>query len=158
MPRTSYTAHFKERTGSTGGEEPLYLMEIVHEDLAVPIRVVNDTQDLVHLGNTYTAYPFEISLPEDMSGQLPRAQLRIDNTGRELTQWIDSSLGGRGAQVTVKQVVRDTPDVIEYQITCDLMNVVQTIPEISSQLGYDDVLNMPGLVIQHRPDINPGIF
>lgn len=158
MPRTSYTAHFHEETGSTSGTAPVILLEISHAQLATPIRVVNDNSDLVSDGDTYTAFAFRVTLPTDIAGQLPRATLTIDNVGRELTQWLDASNGGKGAQVRFMQVMRDTPDVIEYDITLDLLNVSQTLSTVSAELGYDDTLNLPGLPITYRPDVAPGIF
>lgn len=158
MPRTSYTDNFREQTGSTTGTAPVILLEISHAQLATPVRVVNDTEDIVSDGDTYTAFAFRVALPSDIAGQLPRATLTLDNIGRELTQWIDNSNGGVGAQVRLMQVMRDTPDVIEYEITLDLLNVTQTVSEITGELGYDDTLNLAGLPITYRPDVAPGLF
>lgn len=158
MPRASYTANFVEKVSSTSGEAPVYLLEITHAQLAVPIRVVNDNSDIVSNGDTYTAFAFRINLPDDVAGRLPRAQLTLDNLGRELTSWLDASNGGKGAQVRIMQVMRDAPDVIEYEITLDLIGVSQNVAEVTGTLGYDDTLNLAGLPITYRPDVAPGIF
>lgn len=157
MPR-NYSAHFRDRTGASSGQEPLYLLEITHPQLAVPVRVVNDNQDLVSNGNTFTAMAFRISLPDDVAQQMPRAQLAIDNIGRELTQWLEASNGGQGAQVRVMQVMRDTPNVIEADYTLDLLNVKQTVFEVTADLGYEDTLGRPALVATYRPENTPGLF
>lgn len=158
MPRASYTANFVEQVNATSGTAPLYLLEITHDQLATPLRVVNDTQDIVSNGDTYTAFAFRVSLPEDLDRKLPRALLAIDNVGRELTAWLDASSGGQGAQVRLMQVMRDDPDTLEFDITLDLLNVGQTPAQITAELGYDDTLNLAGLPITHRPDISPGLF
>ena len=158
MPRESYTAHFRERTGNTSGETPLILLEITHADLAVPVRVVNDTQDIVSGGETFVAFSFDITLPADIDKQLPRATLTLDNVGRELTQWLDASLGGRGSQCRVMQIMRDTPDVLEFDSTYDMLNVSQSITQVSCSLGYDDTLNLPGLAMFYRPENTPGLY
>lgn len=157
MPR-GYTTNYLERTGNTSGDAPLYLLEIEHAQLATPIRIVNDTQDIVSNGDTYTAFAFRVSLPDDIDKQLPRARLSVDNVGRELVQWLDASAGGKGATVRVMQVMRDAPDLIEFEITLDLLNVSQTAAEVSAELGFDDTLNLAGLPISYRPDIAPGLF
>lgn len=157
MPK-NYTAHFKEKTGSTSGAEPVYLLEITHPQLGAPVRVVRDTQDLVSNGNTYIAMGFDIQLPDDLQGALPRAPIRIDNVGRELTQWIDESQGGKGAQVRLMQVMRDDPDTLEYDITLDLLNVRQNGAHVVGELGYEDTLNVPALAETYRPDNTPGLF
>lgn len=160
----TYTANFKEKTGSTSGEEPVYLLEITHSQLAVPVRVVRDTQNLTRYSGsppeaeTYVALAFDISLPDDISGQLPRAPLKIDNIGRELTQWLDASNGGQGAQVRVMQVMRDDPDTLEYDVTLDLLDVKQNGAFVIGQLGYENTLALPALVASYRPDNTPGVF
>jgi len=157
MPR-GYTSNFLERTGSTSGDAPLYLLEIEHPQLTTPIRIVNDTQDVVSNGDTFTAFAFRVSLPDDIDKQLPRARLSVDNVGRELVQWLDASAGGKGATVRVMQIMRDAPDLVEFEITLDLLNVSQTAAEVSAELGFDDTLNLAGLPISYRPDVAPGLF
>ncbi|MDP1673983.1 MAG: DUF1833 family protein [Burkholderiales bacterium] len=154
----AYSANFKEKTGSTSGEEPVYLLEITHPQLAQPVRVVRDTEDIVSNGETFVALNFDIQLPDDLQGKLPRAPIRIDNVGRELTQWIDESKGGRGAQVRVMQVMRDDPDTLEYDVTMDLLSVRQNGAHVTGELGYEDTLNLPALAMTYRPDNTPGIF
>lgn len=154
----AYTANFKEKTGSTSGQEPLYLLEITHPQLATPVRIVRDTQNIVSNGETFIAMNFDIQLPDDLQGQLPRAPIRIDNVGRELTQWLDASNGGRGALVRVMQVMRDDPDTLEYDVTMDLLRVRQNGAYVTGELGYEDTLNLPALAITYRQDNTPGIF
>jgi hypothetical protein len=157
MPK-NYSAGFKEETAATSGEEPVYLLEITHPQLAVPVRVVRDTQDLVSNGNTFIALSFDIQLPDDVQSQLPRATLRLDNVGRELTQWIEGSNGGKGAKVRLMQVLRSTPNVLEYDATLDLLDVRQNVSFIYGELGYEDTLNLPALAETYRPDNTPGVF
>ena len=154
----TYSANFKERTGSTSGQEPVYLLEISHSALAVPVRVVRDNTDLVSNGETYTALAFDIQLPSDVEGQLPRVPIRIDNVGRELTQWLDASNGGQGATARVMQVMRDDPDTLEFDVTMDLLNVKQNGAFVQGELGFENTLALPALVASYRPDTTPGIF
>jgi len=154
----AYSTHFRERTASLSGEAPVVLLEITHPQLLVPARVVNDTADLVSNGNLFVACGFSVTLPDDFDKQLPRAQLAIDNVGRELTQWLEASNGGRGAQVRLMQVMRDTPDVLECDLLLDLKNVKQTTTQITASLGYDDTLGTPGLAARYDPATTPGLF
>lgn len=154
----NYTEHFKERTSSTSGEAPSYLVEITHPQLAVPIRVVNDTQDLVHNGNTFIACAFRIQFPEDIAQTMPRVPVAIDNVGRELTQWLEASNGGRGAQFRIMQVMRDTPDVVEQEYTMTLLSARQNIIEVSGELGYENFLDQPCMAALYSPETAPGLF
>ena len=89
---------------------------------------------------------------------MPTCPIRMDNVGRELTQWLDASSGGIGSQVRVMMVMRDEPDVLEFDVTLDLMNVKQTAAYITGELGYENTLGMPALIASYRPDNTPSIF
>lgn len=153
-----YTPHFKERTGATTGEEPVYCLEISHPALLNPIRVVNDTVDLISQGNTFIACAFTVSLPDDFAGQMPRAQLAVDNIGRELTQWLEATNGGRGALVRMMQIMRDTPDILEMDVTLELLNTRQNMLEVSGELGFQQILDQPALTATQTPETQPNIF
>ena len=153
------SATYKKKVNSTGADEsPLFALEITHPDLVTPIRIVNDNQDLPHLGDTFVAMAFRIVLPNDDDQGLPRAQLAVDNIGREMMQWLEASEGGAGAQCRIMQILRSIPDVVEWEMTLDLSNVRATMLEITSTLGFDDLLNRPGVTLTYRPDTAPGLF
>ena len=97
-------------------------------------------------------------MPDDFDGRLPKASLSIDNVGRELTTWLESSGGGRGATCTIRLVMREAPDVIEYEITMDLVNLGIDWRTVTGQLGYEDLLNRPAVRLQIRQDTAPGLF
>lgn len=156
MPNFSRNA--QENINATSGEMPLVLLEINHAALAEPIRVVNDNQDLTSNGNLYIALPFNITLPDDFSEQIPRATLAIDNIGRELTQWLEASAGARGATVTVRLAMRDTPNVYEMELTMGLNNIAIDWLTVSGSLGYEDILNRPAVALTYRRDTAPGLF
>lgn len=158
MPR-NYSRPYKEMINATGaGEAPLTLLEITHPDLASPVRVVNDVQDLVSNGNTFTALAFRVTLPDDLDSGQPRAQLAVDNVGRDLTSWIEASAGAAGAAVRLMQVRRSAPNTIEWEVTLDLNNVSMNMLEVSGELGFDDLLNLPGIALTYRPDVAPGLY
>lgn len=52
------------------------LLEIAHDDLAAPLLLCNNTEDLTYGGDTYLTMPFEVALP-NAGDAPPRAQLRI---------------------------------------------------------------------------------
>ena len=142
----------------SGGSAPVLLVEITHPDLAVPVRLVNDTQDFVHLANTFTALAFMAALPDDLEQGLPRAELRMDNVGKELMQWLEISGGGKGATCRFVQVMRALPDTVEWEATLSVLGVRATTRVVTATLGYDDVLNLPAVAITYRPDNTPGLF
>lgn len=158
MPR-AYSANYKRAIQATASiEQPVLLLEIAHAGLTEPIRVVNDTQDLTGNGNLFKAMAFRATLPDEQDGSMPRAKLSVDNVGRELVGWLESSQGGTGAEVRMMQLLRSAPDVIEWEITMDLTNVQIDVMQVSGSLGFDDLLNKPAVTLTYRPDTAPGLF
>lgn len=136
----------------------MILLEIYHPDLSAPVRVINDTQDLTSNGNLFIACPFRFVLPDDFEGQIPKAKLAVDNVGRDLMYWIETSGGGEGSTVRILQIMRSRPDTIEWEITMNLFNVMVTMQEVSADLGYEKLYSKPAILWQYRPDNSPGVF
>lgn len=153
-----YSVGTRRAISATSGEAPRILLEITHADLSAPVRVVGDNDNLTHQDNLFVAMEFDIDLPSDMEKQVPRAQLGMDNVGRELTQWLEVSDGGEGAQVRVMQVMRDEPDVVEWEATLDLSSVDMDMQRINGALGFEDLLNKPGVLLRYDPRTAPGLF
>jgi hypothetical protein len=143
---------------TSSGDPPIVLMEIAHPSLVSPVRIVNDTQSIVSNGNTYVALAFSVTLPDEQEGKLPKAQIAIDNIGRELMQWLDTSNGGAGASVRFMQVRRSVPDTIEYEITLELSSIRATSKIVSGELGFESFLDRPAVAVRYDPQSAPGLF
>lgn len=155
----AYSAAYKSTlAGTSAPEAPLIMLEINHSALPSAVRVVNDTQDITSNGNVYPACPFRCELPDDFEGQAPRARLAVDNVGRDLMYWIETSGGGQGSAVKFIQVMRSRPDQIEWSITMNLYNVVANFKEVSGDLGFDNLFGRPSIAMTYRPDTAPGCF
>lgn len=155
----NYSAQYKSTLAEVNAAEaPMILLEIDHPDLDEPIRVVNDTQDLTSNGNLYIGFPFRCVLPDDFENQLPKARLSIDNVGRDLMYWIETTGGGQGSTATFKQILRSNPNLIEWSITMSLFNVHVTMQEISAELGFENLFGKPAITFKYRPDNSPGLF
>ncbi|VVE90396.1 DUF1833 family protein [Pandoraea bronchicola] len=154
-----YSPRYRQTINAVSAPESrLLLLQINHPDLAVPIRVVCDTQDVTCNGNVYTAMAFSCSLPDDQQGRLPQASIEIDNVSRELTQWLEVSRGGVGATATFSEILRSVPDHIEWSITMDMSKVSVVSQKIVATLGFLDTLNQQAVAVQFRPDTSPGVF
>lgn len=155
----TYSSEFVSTISGISPEElPLIALEIAHAALPEPVRVVNDSQDLISGGHTFIAAPFRFVLPDDQESQAPRASLAISNIGKELMQWIESSNGAKGATVRIMQIMRSRPEVIEYETTMGLSNVSADLREVSAGLTYDNLLARPSVSLAYRPDTHPGVF
>jgi len=153
-----YSTTSRRGMNATSGFAPLLCLEISHADLSSPIRVVHDNQDVTHGGNTFVAIDFSIDLPDDQDRQIPSAQVGIDNVGRELTKWLEASNGGEGATCRILQLQRVDPEVVEWECILDFKNVKMDLRRVTSQLGFEDLLSSPGVLLTYRPETAPGSF
>ena len=64
MPRTLSNTARRALYAQETGEVFLLLLVISHPSLPAPIRVVNNSEDVVSGGFTYQRFPFELALPK----------------------------------------------------------------------------------------------
>jgi hypothetical protein len=152
---TGFAAHLQS---VNRGDPELLLLEISHVDLPAPIRVVNDTQDLVSGGNLYVAAPFSFTLPDDRAGQPPRAQLVFSNVGRDLMSWLERANGATGALCRVRLVRRSLPNNIELDITVALQSVIADQQLVTANLGYDTLMDRAVIGMRYDPATTPGLY
>lgn len=153
------TAKGRRNLLATSADEPmLMLLEITHADLAVPIRVVNDTQNITVLGNEYIACPFQITLPDDQDQQVPKAVVSVDNIGRELTTWLEVSNGGKGAKLRVMAVRPSEPNILELDMKLDLSGLSINNQTVDGELGYRNTMMRAAVGMRYDPISSPGVF
>lgn len=144
-------------------EHPFVLLKIEHA-LATPLRLINDAQDLVSNGERYIAVGFRPIWVDDIEGQLSKATLQIDNTSNMLSRLFEQTAGMRGMKVTMMEILRSRPDVIERQIQLDVNTVSMTTEAVQLGLGFDDTLNKAAVPQTYRPPLvtgargYPGLF
>lgn len=157
--RMTYTNQGLRVLNATSADEPLLeMIEITHPDLAIPARFVNDTIDLVSNGNTFFATSFRLARPDDVDQQTPTAKLSVDNIGRELTQWLEVSNGGKGARCRILAVLRSDPNTYQFDMTLDLSGISITNMEVASTLGFQHTLMQPAVAVRYDPFSAPGSF
>lgn len=157
MPNYSANAR-KEINKVSGSNLPVTMLEIDHVGLTVPIRIVNDREKITFEGNDYIPLSFRIALPTDLQKGLPRAKLSVDNVGKELVHWIETTHGGAGTSVRILQVLRTDPSVAEIDMTMTLKNISITAEVVSGELGFEDLLHVPAVTIKYTPEYASGIF
>lgn len=158
MPR-DYSPSARRNLLATSADEPfLVAIEISHPDLTVPARFVNDSQNVTIAGAEFFATAFNLVLPDDQQDQVPQARLEVDNIGRELTQWLEVSQGGKGAKCRMMQVLRSQPDVIEFDMTLDLSELAITNEVVSGALGFKNTLMQSAVTVRYDPSTAPGLW
>jgi len=157
MPAHS-TSWNKAINAVSAKDQPLYLLQIDHPALSTPVYVVNDLQNVTSNGIEYIGLAFNISLPTDPEVGNPVASLSIDNVGKELMYWLEVSNGGAGATATISQVLRSTPNNVEFTVTMNLSNIVANNQTVSANLNYDNLLTLSATPVIYSPTTSPGLY
>jgi hypothetical protein len=135
----------------------LVLLTISHATLVDPIRVVNNTVDVVSNGDTYTAFPFKVKLPNDRADDAPAATLQIDNVSRELQVLVRSITTPPTVQIDVVRM--DDFDTIEMSLPpFKLRNVEWDITTMFGDLKIDNIASEPFPQRSFTPSEYPAIF
>jgi len=154
-----YSQAWHQTVNAVAGEEfPLILLEITHDDLVTPIRIVNDRQELTHNGTLFQGFPFLLALPEDPESGLPEATLQIDNVGRELVDWLEIADWNKPVYARIIQVMRSAPDTAEWEITTNLRNISMDSRVVTATLGFENLLGLPGVSMVYNPITAVGLF
>lgn len=113
-------------------EVVIVLLTIAHPAIAT-IRVTNDNKDVVSNGNTFIAYPFSITLPND-NEDVGVAELQIANVDRTIIEAVEEMT--EPASCTVQVVLASTPNVIEYEWSnLIIRNVSADDVTVTAQIG-----------------------
>jgi len=91
----------------------------------VRLRAVNNLEPIVSRGDTFEAFPFEITLPPD-DGQKPASlKLTFPNVGRELMELVREFPAEDAPEVKLELVLSSDPDIVEK--TIDFMQVADVV-------------------------------
>ena len=134
--------------GAFAGVNAQQTGEVFHTLLTVqnsggpPIRMTDNSEDVVSRGKTFIAYPFALELPSDAAGQISEARLAIDNVARALVDEVRSLT--EPLVLTIEVVTATTPDTVELElIDYTLKNVTYDAMTISGTLTQENFLSEP---------------
>lgn len=137
--------------------EFVVLITIDHDDLEEAIRVNSSGTSIVHGGDTYVAFPFEVILPDDVDDRPPRAKLRIDNISREIVLAIRTI--SSAPRVTIRIVMAETPDVVEAEfLDFHLSNITYDQLTVEGDLTLEEFIGEPYPARVFSPTDFPGLF
>lgn len=137
----------------------LWLLTITGGGLPDPVRLVNDTRNLVSGGETFLGgLAIEVVPPKDAAKEAPRAQLRIDNIGRELLAELEKLPLGAELMGRIQFVYRATPDYIEYDFSSPLGRVRADVFTLTSSMGPTELMRWPATNLRFDPTTAPGLF
>lgn len=145
MSRTTSSAFKAMAHAQETGEALLALVTISHASIVGgPLRFVQDLQPLTSNGKVYTAFPFQIRLPEDTDDGPAKVLLTIDNIDRSITTAIRSMAPSSPPTVTVDLVVASQPNVVEM-----------SIPDLTLRHVSGDAFLIEGELVMDEEDLQP---
>lgn len=146
----------RQRVTDTAGV--LVLLELSAPSFSEVVRMVNDTRNWVSNGQVYYGFPFRFTLPDDTSGQPPRAVLQVDNVGREITADLEALQPGELVAATIRVTDRVDPDDIHVEMVLPITNVRVTQNSVTAHLGVDFLMRQQAVRLRYTPYTAPGLF
>ena len=135
----------------------LMILEIDHDDMVTPIRVVNNYENITSNGDVYTAYPFLFSLPDEFEDQLTQVDLVITNVNRLLVDNVRSF--SSPLTVTMNVILSDSPDTIEAgPFIMSMREVKYDALKLTGTCSFQDILNESYPEGSYTPADYPGLF
>lgn len=138
----------------------LVRLTIDHNDLLSPLRVVNDSVDLITNSSpplTFVAFPFLIQLPADSESLAPEATLTIDNVDQQIVVAIRSI---SSAPSLLIEIVRSAdPDTVEVSYPgMELRNVKYDAQQVTGKIVMKRFDAEPYPSGRMTPTTFPGLF
>ncbi len=157
MSRNLSTDALKAIYAAETAEAFLILLTLDHETLETPLRVSSDAVDTVSRGESFTAFPFELVLPDDRENTSPRARLIIDNVSRVVLASIKSL--STAPSVTMEIVRGSDPDTVEAVFPdFKLANIKYNALTIQGDLTLEDFTAEPYPSTIFSPSSFPALF
>lgn len=134
------------------------LLRVEHPDLAEPILLAYNTEQVARSDGTYLPYAFQINLPKQVEDETPTLSVTIDNTELEVNDKIRTLVGK--PSVTFMVVLASSPDTVEAgPFAMSLQSADATAQTITGTLGYEqDIFAQQVPAQQYLPTNSPGLF
>lgn len=145
MPRNPSTAVKGSLTAQETGEAYIKLVTVKANDGSVIARFTDDSvqTDFDDGGGveTYFAYPFDMSLPDNREGQETKAQLTMTNVDRLLVDNLRNTVGN--LFVDLRVILSSNHNIMAYYPDMELRSVSYNTMAVSGDLTYESFLQEP---------------
>jgi len=156
MARALSTPAIASQNAEATGEAWLLLLTIVHTELAVPIRVVGNNENITSGGELFVAWDFEIVLPGEDPDNPDTARLSIGNIDPLIIRTLREI--SSPPSLTIQVVLASAPDTIEIEFAgLVLRNASYDAGTISGDLSFEEILTEP-VATTLTPAMFPGMF
>lgn len=160
MSRTTSAVFKAAANAQETGEVLVALITITHSSIiGGPLRLVQDLKDMTSNANVYTAFPFEIRLPDDTDDGPAKVLLTIDNVDRSIMVALRTMPPSSPPTVTVELVLASQPNVVEISIqNMTLRSISGDAVQIEGELRMDEEDLTPFPEGSFTPSQFPGLF
>ena len=143
--------------GQQSGDAFLTLLTITHDTLPTPIRLVNNTEQIISNGQTYSAFPFKIVLPVDDGESLREVALELDNTSLELINLLRTVTDP--LDVNLKMILASIPNDTQYELgELKIGSITFDKSNITAKLYQDNFMSSGLTSERYTPQNFPGLF
>lgn len=151
MPTPQGTA---AANAQTTDEAWIILAEFNHQSLTKPVRVARNKENVLHRGETYVRFPFDVALPDESSDRRALGRIEIDDIGefedpdtgemKTIGDIVKAIPVGDNVTVTLTIVLGSDPELIEREPEeFMLRNVRGDEHRITGDLHLEDLMDEP---------------
>lgn len=143
--------------GQVSADPFLSLFTLSHPTFASDILLVNNGEDIVSRGNTYTSFPVNFTLPPDNNETSRNIQILFDNVSLELLD--EFRIAKTPIDMKLEMVLDSNPDIVQYSLEELKLRAIQyNQTSITASLVMDDFLSAGLTSERYTPTNFPGIF
>lgn len=156
MSNTLSPALLAQLYGQDSNDPFLMLLTISHASFTT-LRLVNNTEDIVSNGNTFTAFPFRVNLSVDDGESSREVGIEFDNVSLQLIDEIRTVTTPMA--VKLEMVLASDPDFIQIEVNdLQIRNITYNKQTVTAKLIMDDFLSTELTSEKYTPTLYPGLF
>lgn len=142
--------------GQVSDDPFLMFVTISHPEFST-IYLVNNTVDQTSRGQEYTAFPMQITLPNDDGETTREVRIEFDNVSLELVDELRSVTDPM--DVKVEMCLASDPDTVQLSLEeLKMRSVRYDKQRVSARLYMDSFLNVELTSEKYNPTSYPGLF
>lgn len=134
----------------------LTLVTLSHANFS-PVRLVNNSENIISRGETFLAFPFKIRLPMDDGESVREVKLEIDNVSLELIDEIRTAT--TPVDVKIEMILASIPDEVQIALEeLKIQSVSYNSSKITARLFMDSFLSTSMNAETYTPTNYPALF
>ena len=135
----------------------LMLVTLSHEDFVESYYLVNNSEEIISRGQTFSPFPMMITLPGDDGETVRGVSIEFDNISLELVELIRSVTSPMSVKLEI--ILASMPDVVQMELDeLKIQNLSYNARRISANLILDSFLNTEITSERYTPSLYPGLF